>query len=350
MNESEIQKINVRIDRYADEVALLLQNLIKIKSYSGREEDIVTHILKVMESFGFDDVYSDNLGNAVGRIGDGSLILLYDAHIDTVEVTGTENWKYPPFGGEIHEGKIYGRGAVDEKAAMAGYLIAARILKELKMEIPFTLYIVGSVLEEDCDGYPLYHLIKNEGIKPDFVLLGEPTDLVVYRGQRGRMEMELTTRGKSAHGAHNHKGVNAIYKMNTIINRIAQLDQELPLQGELGKGSITVSDITSKAPSLCSVPDSCRIHLDRRLTAGETRESALNEIRKIAAKDQIEIEIEIPEYQGISWKGLKFTQEAYFPTWIMDEAHPLVQAGLKTAGKIGCKSEKAGPGDSPPTV
>ncbi|MCU0644939.1 MAG: M20/M25/M40 family metallo-hydrolase, partial [bacterium] len=202
-----------------EELYLLLQRLIQIRSYSGEEKEIVEFILQKMKEFGFDEAFIDGLGNVVGRIGSGKIKILYDAHIDTVKVTESENWQYPPFDGKIVDGKIYGRGAVDEKPAMAGFLLAAKAIqsKFKGQELPFTLYIVGSVLEEDVDGYPLFHLIENERIKPDYVLLGEPTDLQVYRGQRGRMELKIGVTGKSAHGAHNEQGINAIYKMMPII-------------------------------------------------------------------------------------------------------------------------------------
>jgi putative selenium metabolism hydrolase len=233
---------------------------------------------------------------------------------------------------------------VDEKAAMAGFLMAGKVLNSLYPNegLPFSLYVVGSVMEEDCDGYPLRHLIEQEGFAPDYVLLGEPTDLKVFRGQRGRMEMEITTTGKSAHGAHNRQGINAIYKMNPIVRAIEKLDRSLPPVQPLGRGSITVSDIRSRGPSLCSVPDHCRIHIDRRLTVGETRESALVQLEEIVQKNGGEALVTIPEYEGTSWKSTEFTQEAYFPTWIMEEDHPLVQAGLETARMVMGRKTKSG--------
>ncbi|HHJ53607.1 MAG TPA: YgeY family selenium metabolism-linked hydrolase [Caldithrix abyssi] len=319
-----------------EELFAVMQRLIQIRSYSGQEEEVVTYIMEKMAEFGFDEVWSDGLGNAIGRIGDGPVKIMWDAHIDTVKVTENERWKFPPFEGKIADGKIYGRGVVDEKAAMAGYLFAGKAIKEVFKEqpLPFTLYVVGSVLEEDCDGYPLRHIIEKEGIKPDYVLLGEPTDLRVYRGQRGRMEIEIATYGKSAHGAHNQQGVNAVYKMAAIVKEIEQLDKNLQPVEPLGKGSATVSDISSKAPSLCSVPDYCRIHIDRRLTVGEDQTLVLEQFRQIADRLQIEAEIEVPVYHGKSWKGTEFEQEAYFPTWILEEEHPLVKAGLAAAAQV----------------
>ena len=310
----------------------LIQRLIQIKSYSGEEKEIVEFIVAKMKEYGFDESYHDGFGNAIGKIGNGPIKIMFDAHIDTVKVTETENWAHPPFGGEIVNGKMYGRGVVDEKPAMAGFMIAGKVLKQVYgNDFPFTLYVVGSVLEEDADGYPLYHIIQNEKIKPDYVVLGEPTNLQVYRGQRGRMELKITATGKSAHGAHNHKGINAIYKLQPILAEIEKLDKKLKPKQPLGKGSITVSQITSKAPSTCSVADYCQIHLDRRMTIGENKKTVVKELQEIIKKHKSDAKVSIPNVEGRSWKGTKFCQEAYFPTWVYDEKHPLVDAAMKTS-------------------
>lgn len=330
--EKQIQEnIFKKVNEEKENLFGLIQKLIQIRSYSGEEKEIVEFIVSKMKEFGFDEAYHDSFGNAIGRIGNGPIKIMFDAHIDTVKVTETENWQHPPFAGEIVDGKIYGRGAVDEKPAMAGYLIAGKVLKELFKDFPFTLYVVGSAMEEDVDGYPLYHIIQNEKIKPDFVLLGEPTDLKVYRGQRGRMEIKITTKGKSAHGAHNQKGINAIYKMQPIISEIEKLDKKLKPKAPLGKGSITVSNVTSKAPSLCSVSDFCEIHIDRRMTIGENKKSVIKELKEIIKKVKSDAKVFIPTLESVSWKGTKFTQEAYFPTWVYDENHPLVNAAMKAS-------------------
>ncbi len=333
MMEAELLKA---IAGHRTDLESVMQRLIQIRSYSGEEREIVEFIRQKMMDYGFDDVFFDSLGSVVGKIGKGPVKIMFDAHIDTVKVTENEHWTFAPFEGKIVEGKIYGRGAVDEKPAMAGYLLAVRAIKEIygDRSLPFTLYVVGSVMEEECDGYPLLHLIEKDGIRPDFVLLGEPTDLKIYRGQRGRMEIEIATHGKSAHGAHNQTGINAIYKMSKIVDQIEKLDGQLPVVEPLGKGSITVSDISSKGPSLCSVPDYCRIHIDRRMTLNETKETVLEQLRDIARKLNIEADVELPRYHGRSWKGTEFEQEAYFPTWVLDEGHPLIQAAIQTSEKV----------------
>ncbi len=326
------EKLFEKVETEKENLFALIQRLIQIKSYSGEEKEIVEFIVSKMQEYGFDEAFHDGFGNAIGRIGNGPIKIMFDAHVDTVKVTDTETWAHPPFAGEIENGKMYGRGVVDEKPAMAGFMIAGKVLKAIYgNDFPFTLYVVGSVLEEDADGYPLYHIIANEGIKPDYVVLGEPTDLKVYRGQRGRMELKITATGKSAHGAHNHKGINAIYKMQPIISEIEKLDKKLKPKQPLGKGSITVSQVISKAPSTCSVSDYCQIHLDRRMTIGENKNSVVKELKAIIKRHKSDAKISIPNVEGTSWKGTKFSQEAYFPTWVYDEKHPLVDAAMRTS-------------------
>ncbi|MBI3125305.1 MAG: YgeY family selenium metabolism-linked hydrolase [Ignavibacteriales bacterium] len=332
MEKSLKEKLFKTVESEKENLFGLIQRLIQIKSYSGEEKEIVEFIVGKMKEYGFDEAYHDGFGNAIGKIGNGPIKIMFDAHIDTVKVTETENWAHPPFGGEIVNGKMYGRGVVDEKPAMAGFMIAGKVLKQVYgNDFPFTVYVVGSVLEEDADGYPLYHIIQNEKIKPDYVVLGEPTNLQVYRGQRGRMELKITATGKSAHGAHNHKGINAIYKLQPILAEIEKLDKKLKPKQPLGKGSITVSQITSKAPSTCSVADYCQIHLDRRMTIGENKKTVVKELQEIIKKHKSDAKVSIPNVEGKSWKGTEFSQEAYFPTWVYDEKHPLVDAAMKTS-------------------
>lgn len=330
------------LDGYRSDLTHLIQRLIQIPSYSSEEGDIVKFLVKTMKEVGFDEAYHDQLGNAVGRIGSGPVIIMFDGHVDTVKVTENEKWAHPPFDGAIEDGKIFGRGVVDEKSALAGYITAGRaIIESMKgKDLPFTLYVVGSVMEEDCDGFPLLHIIEKEGIRPDFVLLGEPTDMKIYRGQRGRMELKLSVKGVSAHGAHNEQGVNAIYKMAKLVSALEVMNDNLEVRAPLGKGSLTVSQIKSMAPSLCSVPDFCEIHIDRRLTSGETMETVCKEIEELCNVIGLDVEIVVPDYYGVTWKETQFTQEAYFPTWTIEEDHVLCQAA-RNASKQALGKEAA---------
>ncbi|MGM0608429.1 MAG: YgeY family selenium metabolism-linked hydrolase [Candidatus Muiribacteriota bacterium] len=334
------EKISKRADHYRNDIISFLQQMVQTKSYSKKEEDVVKLITSKMNELEFDEVKIDGLGNAMGRMGHGDKVIFYDGHIDTVEVVDEKEFKFPPFAAEIHEGKMYGRGTVDEKSGVACMVYAAKIMKELDLLEDYTLWVVGSVMEEDCDGYCHVYINEKENIKADYVVLAEPTDMNVYRGHRGRMEMTVSVKGRAAHGAHCDRGDNAIYKMSKIVNEIEELHKNLKNDEFLGKGSITVSKIESTAPSQCSVSDSAKIFLDRRLTVGETRESALEEIKNLPSFKKAGGDVEVLNYEGFAWTGIKAQQEAYFPTWVLEEEHPLVTAAFKAAEDFNKKDTK----------
>jgi len=255
-----------------------------------------------------------------------------DGHIDCVGVGDRNQWDFDPFEGKHEDGMIWGRGAVDELPAIAGMAYGARILADRGWPEAVTLYLSASVMEEDCDGYCMLHLIENEGVKPDYVVLGEPTDLNVYRGQRGRLEATITTKGVSAHGAHAELGVNALYKMAPILLDVEELNTRLADDDFLGAGSVIASFIECTSPSLNAVPDSAKITIDRRLTVGETQETALAELRALPHLG--DAEVELLEYERTSWRGLQAQQTKYYPTWVLDEDHPLVQGVAEAAAEI----------------
>lgn len=300
-----------------------LREMIAIPAESGREGPRCERVRREYEKLGFDDVFFDRLGNVVARIGNGPLKILMDGHIDCVGVGDPQAWEHDPFRGKLEDGKIWGRGAVDELPAIACMAYGAKLLRERGFPDAVTLYLSASVMEEDCDGYCLLHLIEQEGIRPHAVILGEPTNLDVYRGHRGRLEATITTRGKSAHGAHCDLGVNALYKMAPILADVEALHRRLPSDAFLGKGSVVASFIECTSPSLNAVPDSARIYLDRRLTAGETAEAAMNQLRALPHLGDAEVELLM--YETTSWRGEHVRQEKYYPTWLLPEPHPLVQ-------------------------
>ena len=248
------------------------------------------------------------------------------------------SWDFDPFAGKLEDGEVWGRGAVDELPAIAGMAYGAKILKERGVPEGISLYLTASVMEEDCDGYCMRHLIETEGIRPDAVVLGEPTDLAVFRGQRGRMEATITTRGVSAHGAHAERGVNALYKMAPIMTDIEALNGRLADDVFLGKGSIIVSFIECTSPSLNAVPDSARIYIDRRLTVGETVESAMAELHSLPHLG--DAEVKLLSYDAVSWRGTRAQQDKYYPTWVLDEDHSLVRGVADAAAEVlGAKPE-----------
>jgi putative selenium metabolism hydrolase len=232
--------------------------------------------------------------------------------------------------GKVEDGYVYGRGSCDQRAGMASLVYAATLIKQLRLEGDYTLYAVGSVQEEDCDGLAWIYLLKEDGIRPDCVVITEPTNLRVYRGHRGRLEIEVHLRGRSCHASAPERGENPIYKAAPLVREVEKLNERLRADAFLGKGTIAVTDIRSVSPSLCAVPAACSLHLDRRLTAGETKESSLAEVKALLDALQLDAEIEVPKYETPSYTGLVYPMEKYYPTWVLEEAHPLVQAGVRT--------------------
>jgi putative selenium metabolism hydrolase len=309
--------------KHRDAIVTFLRELIAIPAESGKEGPRCERVRREYLKLGFDEVFFDRLGSVVARIGNGPFKILMDGHIDCVGVGDPGAWEHDPFRGKFEDGKIWGRGAVDELPAIACMAYGAKILRERGWPDGVTLYLSASVMEENCDGYCLLHLIEKEGIRPHVVVLGEPTDLNVYRGHRGRLEATITTRGKSAHGAQCDLGVNALYKMAPILADIEALHCRLPHDAFLGKGSVLPSFIECTSPSLNAVPDSARIYIDRRLTAGETLEGALKEMRSLPHLG--DAEVSLLEYDATSWRGERAHQEKYFPTWVLPEQHALVK-------------------------
>jgi len=203
---------------------------------------------------GFDDVHFDRLGNVVARIGSGPLTVLMDGHIDCVGVGDASAWDHDPFEGKFENGKIWGRGAVDELPAIACMAYGARMLIDRGVPDEVTVYLTASVMEEDCDGLCWQYIVNEEKIRPDAVVVTDSTNCQILRGQRGRMELGVTCQGKSCHGSMPHKGDNAVYKIAKVINEIEKLNTQLRSDPFLGKATITVSYVDCKTPSLCAVP------------------------------------------------------------------------------------------------
>jgi len=323
-----------KAESYHEELTEFLRDLVSIKSFSAGEREVVQRIRKEMEKVGFDEVRIDGLGNILGRIGSGKRVIAMDAHIDTVEVGNEKLWKVDPFGGVVTDGVIYGRGASDQKAGMAAMVYGARIMKEEGLLGDFTLYVTGTVMEEDCDGLCWRYIIKEDGIIPNYVVITEPTNLNIYRGHRGRMELQVRTSGLSCHASAPERGINAIYKMSRIIAEIERLNERLTDDPFLGKGTIAVTQIFFKSPSQNAVADECTIQIDRRLTAGETKETVIRELQEAVQMAGEEAEIVELFYERPSYTGTIYPVEKYFPTWVMEEDSEIVRKTVNTYREV----------------
>ncbi|MCG2676003.1 YgeY family selenium metabolism-linked hydrolase, partial [bacterium] len=302
------------------ELIKFLREIVAIPSPSGEEKKVAKRIAREMRRVGFDEVLIDELGSVIGRIGKGRVKILYDAHIDTVNIGDRNKWSFDPYKGKYEKGIIYGRGVCDDKCCVASMLYGGRLIKELGLEGDYTLYFTASVREEIHEGLALKHIIEKKGIRPDYVLIGEPSKLNIGYGHKGRIELKITTEGKSCHAATPQRGENAIYEMVPIVSRIERLNKRLKVKEPLGKGMIAVTRIETKNISLNTIPDDCTIYLDRRTTLGETKEKVIKELKSILGNAKAEIEV-LKHENG---------DEKYYPEWILDGDHPLIFAGIET--------------------
>jgi len=305
-----------------------MQDIIRIPSLSSEEGAVVERARQEMLRIGYDEVTVDPMGNLLGRIGNGPRVIAFDGHIDTVDVGDPELWDRDPHSGDIEDGILYGRGTSDMKGGVASSIYAGAILKKRGIPENVTFYATATVQEEDCDGLCWQYIINEDDLRPDLVVITEPTSLRIYRGHRGRMELEVHTSGISCHGSAPERGDNAVYKMAGIIADIEKLNEELQPRDPLGKGTVTISEIRSTSPSLCAVADGCTIHLDRRLTIDETEETSVAEILALPSVQKAKATVTVLDYAVPSYTGLTYPTRKYYPTWEMGETEPEVQAAV----------------------
>ncbi len=356
---------------YRENMSKFLRDLIAIPSESCGEEGVIKRTILEMERLGFDRTEIDPQGNALGWMGQGDKVIAFDGHIDTVGVGNAGNWDHDPYQGYETEDVIYGRGGSDQEGGVVSAVYGAKIMKDLGL-IPegYAILVAATVQEEDCDGLCWQYIHNEDGITPEFVVSTEPTDGGIYRGHRGRMEIRVDVKGISCHGSAPERGDNAIYKMADILQDVRALNENDDADGTeikglvkrlnpkynpehwedarfLGRGTCTVSQIFYTSPSRCAVADSCAISIDRRMTAGETWDSCLDEIRALPAVQKYgeDVKVSMYMYDRPAWTGLKYETECYFPTWINKESAPHVQA-LAEAHKALFGPERVGHPDA----
>ena len=325
----------------ADRQARFLADLIRIRSYTGQERAAVDRTLDELRAIGCDEVWMDSAGNALGRIGHGPRVILYDAHLDTNEVADEREWPHPPLEPVIEGDTMFGLGASDCKGGVAAIVYGAAILAELarsedRPELArwmddCTLLVMGATLEEDAEGFALRSLVERDGLRPEVVLLAEATDLTLRRGQRGRCEVRVRTEGRAAHASQPHLGESAILKMLPVISALEAMNGRLPVDPIFGAGNQVVTLIEGPhTPN--SVPSWCEVAVDRRLVPGETADSVLAGIRSVV--EPLGATARIPVQPVLTHTGLRLDGPSFYPGWLLDEDDPLLDAGKATCRSL----------------
>lgn len=309
----------------------LCQSLIRAGTLSGEEAPVAGLLLDFFKENDFDHIRTDAYGNVIACIKGNrpGKKLLFDAHMDTVPVSDPSAWTVDPWGGEISGGKLYGRGATDMKGSLAAMMCAAaEFAADTGKDFAGEIYIAGVVHEECFEGVASREISKT--VRPDYVVIGEASDLNLKIGQRGRAEVVVETFGKPAHSANPEKGLNAVYKMADVIKAIKTLVP--PEHPVLGKGILELTDIKSSPyPGASVVPEYCRCTYDRRLLVGETKESVLQPIRELldglALQDpDLRANVSYAVGEETCYTGEKIHGERFFPGWLFDRKDDFVQA------------------------
>lgn len=326
MGYPSIDELRQAAEELYPQMVNFLVDLIRIRSYTGEESEAVERTLKELHRIGCEKVWMDTAGNALGQMGEGRPLLLYDAHLDTNEISDESSYPFPPLEGRIIGETLYGLGASDCKGGVAAIVYSLAILKHLGLRPPCAVVVMGATLEEDAEGFALRSLVERDGLRPDAVLIAEASDLTLRIGHRGRCEIRVTTRGKAAHASVPEQGENAILKMIPVMEQIEAMGQSLPADPLLGRGTQVITQIRSpNTPN--SVPEWCELTIDRRLVAGETTEGLLKEYQEALAPMGAKVTIPIQPVR--THTGLRLDDLAFFPGWTIAENHPLVQSGCR---------------------
>lgn len=331
-------------EQYCETATRLCRDLIRCQSVSGQEGDAAAALVKTMQELGFDKVTTDKFGNVIGIIEGGrpGPCILLDGHIDTVPVPDESIWSIPPFEAIVKENKIYGRGASDMKGAVAAMTAGASwFADEANKDFAGRICVTGVVHEECFEGIASREI--SAMVKPDYVVIGEASELNLKIGQRGRAEIVVETVGKPAHSASPEQGINAVHLMMRLVERIEALPTlEQPI---LGKGICVLTDIKSTPyPGASVLPSNCRATYDRRLLVGETPESVLKPFQNLITK----LEAEDPDFkakvyfaEGIEacYTGESISGTRFFPAWLHSAEEPFLQAVLKELKNYGLSPE-----------
>jgi putative selenium metabolism hydrolase len=318
------ERIVAAAKRQRAKCAEFLRELIAIPSESRQEEAIAIRVRREMLALGYPEVDIDRFGNVIGRIGEGRTKIVFDGHLDTIGIGDRSSWRFDPYAGEMKAGKVYGHGAANNKGGLAAIVYAGGIIRELDLVGDATVYVIGSIQAEECEGIAYKAILDVEKLRPNFVVLSMPTGMRICRGHRGRAEVRVTLRGQPVHASVAHKGFNCIYAMSKIIEGVQSLNETLPSDKFLGKATATVTHIETDFNGPTMLPEACRLTIDRRMIPGEQPKKIISQAKQLCKGTRAKVEI--VSFDSASYRGLRVPMEKFFPTWVLPEEHGLIRA------------------------
>jgi putative selenium metabolism hydrolase len=327
-----IREVHSTIASQSAKIRAFMREICAIPSMDGQIEAVAERVEEELASLGYEEIFYDRMGCLLAGIGDGPRTVLYDAHLDTVDIGKRSDWGWDPFEGKVEGDLLYARGACDTKGCVPGMVYGLSLAYRFGLLDGVRAYFYGS-LEEQCDGLAPRVLVEEDRLRPDYVVIGEPTDMGVYLGQRGRVEMVIDVRGRSAHASMPQEGDNPLYKLPQVIKRVQELNDRLSTRETiLGPGSIAATDLRCTTASINAIPSSCTLYLDRRLGLGEEVEAVLAEVQRcIPSELTPDMELRVLKYDEASYTGYSYAIDKIFPAWLMSTEHPYVRAALNAS-------------------
>lgn len=315
---------------------LFCRHLVQVESTSGREEAVASLIKEKMVELNFDEVWTDRAGNVIGKIKGNcrGKTLLFTGHMDTASIADRDAWTYDPFSAHYAEGRIYGLGICDMKAAIAAILYGLAELKAAHRGSSYgDIYVAFTVSELEAEGAAIQEVMEH--IKPETVVLGEATSLNLSIGQRGRAEIEVISAGEApATGKGEHASEDAVNQMMMFLERMLRLERRV--HHDLGRGTSILTDVASISYPVQTTPlDHCRVTIDRRLLTGDIEPLVLEEYKQLHSG----VSIKVREHIQRSYTGAVLRSRGFHPAWLLDMNHAVVQAAIRGLHQRGISAE-----------
>ncbi len=305
------------------------QKLIQTPSLSGQEGKVAALVEAEMRLLDYDEVWVDEAGNVIGRIpGGGGPSLMFNAHMDQVETGDPARWPYPPLGGEIHDGELWGRGAADMQGALAAMVYAGGLIKKLGASPPGDVY-VSAVVQEEVGGLGARHLART--LPVDRAIVGEASGNHLRRGHRGRIELLAHFEGRSVHASMPDLGINPHFSMMHFVDKLRSL--HMASDPDYGASTVAPTRVVSEPGSANVTPGEIRLVLDWRNIPGEGPAEILGKLESPLARSLesgCQGRVEVATKELTTYTGFQMTFPDTFPSFTTDADHPWLAAAQET--------------------
>ena len=309
-------------------IVSLASSLVRINSENppGREAEIASFVAERLSDLGFKARVDrfDRRANSLGflKFSEDRPRMMLLGHLDTVPAGDREAWSFPPFGGEVHEGRLYGRGAADAKGSIASMLGGLKALVDSGVELSGEI-IFAAVADEELESRGVRRLLAS-GLKAEYAIVGEPTSLQVCITHKGRLVLSISFMGKSAHASTPHLGINPIQVAANFIESLDNFSRKLSEKRHRLLGSPTISPTIIRGGVKDNViPDSLELVVDYRVLPQEDLKSIVSELDKLSKKSA-------RRYGSDS----KLRIIRWIPPAEVDEKSPIVLAAVKAVEDV----------------